>query len=168
MPSAEIFVSNRPIDYMPPPLLAPPTPTTVPEYFLKSAGLIVATSEQTPAPSPFRYDGTDSASAEHNAAIIRPFLPNKLCELFKSLQGTVAGAGSEFRSPSKLNTMLRLHPHWPLLCDCLSDGVHMLSTCDLTSDPIRSAENLAMIERGNHKSCEINSEVVRDQIAKDC
>jgi hypothetical protein len=167
-PSAEAYVSNRTIDYMPPPLLAPSTPVTVPKYFLESARKIVASQEKTPSPSPFRYDGLDPASAEHNASIIRPYLPNRLRELFESLQGTVAGAGSEFRSTTKLETLLNRHPHWPLLSDFLIDGVQMLSTCDLTADPIRASENRAMIERGNHKSCENNPDVVRDQIAKDC
>jgi hypothetical protein len=85
-----------------------------------------------------------------------------------SLDGTIAGPGSEFRNHSRLATLLQHHPHWPLLEDFLSDGVHMLSTCDLSADPTRATENLAMIERGNHKNCENNLEMVRDQIAKDC
>jgi hypothetical protein len=71
LPSKGVFVSNQAIDYMPPPLLAPATPTTIPAYFLTSARLIAETPEQTPAQSPFRYDGWDPMAAEHNASVIR-------------------------------------------------------------------------------------------------
>jgi hypothetical protein len=84
--------------------------------------------------------------------------------LFQSLQGTVA----EFRKPSKLQALLRNHPHWPLLEDFLIDGVHMLTKCDLSADPTRMAEHFALLDYGNHKTCENDQDAVRVQINQDC
>jgi hypothetical protein len=167
-PSSVVFVSNRVKDYLPPPILAPPCPTAVPTYFLASVRLIVASNERTPSVSPFRHDNSDPTVAEHNAEIIRQYLPHGLSKLFRSLQGTVAGAGAEFRKPSKLQALFRNHPHWPLLEDFLINGVHMLTKCDLSADPIRMAENFAMLDYGNHKTCENDQDAVRVQIDKDC
>ena len=126
----------------------------------------VVANAAAPAPTtpPVKFSLSEEA-IQFNTALLKD---NELSldRLLLEHQHTTLGFGSEFRPLEQLETILGQHPNFSFFSDVLSHGMSYHFTEEL-SEADRQAEVTAMLERGNHKSVEADSDEVGKLLAKD-
>ena len=115
---------------------------------------IILQTTQTPLqPSNWLFERTHEA-ATHNTNILKSFNYNTDLAT-QNTQNTILSYGSEFRHWSTLEPLLKHHQHWPTIKTIITEGAsYPLSPI---SEEDRLSDIQYMIERGNHKSAEIDT-----------
>jgi hypothetical protein len=153
------------IDEFLPNVIPGPDDSFVPPAWLMKAIEEVAASEvQTPLAPPVRFDLSDE-SVKFNSELLKESNLD-LEEFLAKHQQTTLNFGSEFRPINDLTTILGSHPNFDFFSDVLENGMDYRFTEELSEDQ-RQAEVAAMMERGNHKSAQEDSEAVAKLLAKD-
>lgn len=98
--------------------------------------------------SPFIFDRTTKA-ATHNSLLLEQFNFD-VDKATQSTPNTILSYGAEFRPPSTIEPLLRLHPNWNKVKDIITNGVkYPMNPID---DDQRKEDIDRLLERGNHKS----------------
>jgi hypothetical protein len=142
-----------------------PDDTFIPPPWLMKAVSEVATTEvPIPAAPPVKFD-LSASSVEHNTRLLQDS-GLSLQKLLLQHQDTTLGFGSEFRPLAQLRKVLGQHPNFGFFSDVLENGMNYHFTDELSEEQ-RRAEVTAMIDRGNHKSVQEDSEEVGKLLEKD-
>ena len=87
-------------------------------------------------------------------------------KVFRQHPDTTLSYGSEFRSVKQLRPLLGRHPNFEPLATMINEGMSYVFTREI-SDVEQRDETARILERGNHKSAQEESEQVRKLLAKD-
>jgi hypothetical protein len=154
--SADAFLPNR--------IPGPDDAFTPPEWLIQAIKSVANANTPAPKAPPVRFELSEEA-VRFNTELLKD---NGLCmqQLLSQHQDTTLGFGSEFRPRDQLERILGQHPNFPFFSKILADGMDYRFTTELSEDE-RRAEVSAMLERGNHKSVQEDSEEVGKLLAKD-
>jgi hypothetical protein len=148
-------------------------PNTVPgpnDNFVPPAWLMQATEEiavseaPTPLAPPIRFSLSDE-SVRFNSELLRE--SDLYLETFLAKhQNTTLNFGSKFRPIADLEKILGNHPNFGFFSEVLERGMDC-RFIDYLTEAQRKAEVTAMMERGNHKSVQEDSDAVAKLLEKD-
>jgi hypothetical protein len=132
--------------------------------FLERLTDVASTEVEPTLPAPFRFATTPEA-LQANGNLIQDY-GYDLERLFKDYQETALGYGSEFRPLDQLEKVLVRQPEFGVLSDLISNGTDYKFTKEVTEEE-RVRELRGMLERGNHKLTEKDSDKAAMLLAKD-
>jgi hypothetical protein len=137
---------------------------TPPAWLMEAIKAVAKTKAPAPGAPPVNFSLSEEA-IQFNTDLLKD---NKLSldRLLLEHQHATLGFGSEFRPLEQLETILGQHPNFDFFSDVLSNGMAYHFTEELSEDD-RQAEVAAMLERGNHKSAEADSDEVGKSLTKD-
>jgi hypothetical protein len=125
---------------------------------------VAASDVPTPLAPPVKFD-LSNESVQFNSDLLRAS-DLDLEQFLPKYQDTTLNFGSEFRPIDDLEMILGRHPNFGFFANVLAKGMDYHFTEEL-SEKERQDEVTAMIERGNHKSVQEDSEEVAKLLAKD-
>ena len=151
-------------EFLPNTIPGPDDAFTPPDWLMDAIEAVANAAAPAPTASPVKFSLSEEA-IQFNTALLKD---NELSldRLLLEHQHTTLGFGSEFRPLEQLETILGQHPNFSFFSDVLSHGMSYHFTEEL-SEADRQAEVTAMLERGNHKSVEADSDEVGKLLAKD-
>jgi hypothetical protein len=125
---------------------------------------VASTRVDPPKPPPIHFDTTPEALATNNQLLRDHGFD--LGSLIEGSQDTTLGYGSEFRPLDQLEKVHGGHPEFKVLEGFVNNGMGYHFKKEIT-EAERLNELRGMVERGNHKSAEEESEKASKLLAKD-
>jgi hypothetical protein len=152
-------------EFLPNAIPGPDDSFTPPDWLMEAIEAVAKTkAPAAPKAPPVKFSLSEEA-IQFNTDLLKD---NELSldRLLLEHQHTTLGFGSEFQPLEQLETILGQHPNFDFFSDVSSNGMACHFTEELSEDD-RQAEVAAMLERGNHKSAEADSNEVGKSLAKD-
>jgi hypothetical protein len=151
-------------EFLPNTIPGPDDAFTPPPWLMEAIKSVASDTAPAPNAPPVKFDLSEEA-VRFNTELLKDS-GLSLHTLLSQHQDSTLGFGSEFRPLHQLKSILGQHPNFGFFKAVLTDGMDYRFTTEL-SDEERSAEVSAMLERGNHKSVQEDSEEVAKLLAKD-
>ena len=163
-PRRRSFLDCRPEMFFLPPLVGPDDEFAPPGWFIEEVARISKTLTRTPSKPPLRFELSDEA-ADENALALKN-VGYDLSRLIGDNKGSTLNYGSEFRTVDELEPLLGQHPNFSALAAVLTHGMPYVFTREL-DEVTKSEEMRTLVDRGNHKSAQVNPEQVEILLGKD-
>lgn len=112
---------------------------------------VLATSQPPMKASPFTFERSTLAATK-NSMLLHQYNFD-VEKAMQSVPGSIMDYGAEFRPTSVLEPLLQHHQQWPAIKDILTNGARYPLRPISESDRLGDIEY--MLERGNHKSAEV-------------
>jgi hypothetical protein len=137
---------------------------TPPSWLLQAIQEVAGTTVPAPKAPPIKF-ATDDQSLADNAALLEKF-DFDIAELLDHFADTTIGYGSEFRPTEQLNSIFGGHPNFGFFRDTLHSGMDYFFEYELSEEQ-RILELEANLERGNHKSSNLEPDITEKEVFKD-
>jgi hypothetical protein len=151
-------------EILPEPIVGPDDAFEPDGDFLRRLAEVAATKVMPPKPSPIRFS-TEPESIAKNSQLLSDY-GFDLDSLISDHQDTTLGYGSEFRPVDQIQMVLGGHPRFTVLKDLIENGMDYRFKKGISEEE-RLIELRGMIERGNHKSADTESEKAGELLSKD-
>jgi hypothetical protein len=158
------YLSEDINDVLPEPIHGPNDSFDPGEEFLKKLTEVATTDVEPPRPAPIVFK-TSPEALQANDHLLKSYSYD-LERLFADFQDTTLGYGSEFRPLDQLEKVLGGHPEFEALAGLVRNGMDYRFKTEI-SESERLRELQGMLERGNHKSTEKESDKATELLAKD-